>query len=64
MSPVVLDVWSDYLCPWCKVAAVRLHALEGEFGDALVLRWNSFLLRPQPEPNRDLEKFRRYTESW
>jgi predicted DsbA family dithiol-disulfide isomerase len=61
---VVLDVWSDYLCPWCNVAATRLAVLEREFEGALVLRWKSFLLRPRPEPGRDLEKFRRYTESW
>src|SRR3970040_1233949 len=61
---VVLNVWSDYLCPWCNVAAVRLRALEAELGDAVELRWKSFLLRPRPEPGRDLEKFRRYTESW
>jgi predicted DsbA family dithiol-disulfide isomerase len=61
---VVLDVWSDYLCPWCHVAGTRLGALEREFGDALVLNWKSYLLRPRPEPGRDLEKFRRYTESW
>jgi len=61
---VVLDVWSDYLCPWCNVAASRLAALEREFEGALELRWKSFLLRPRPEPGRDLEKFRRYTESW
>jgi predicted DsbA family dithiol-disulfide isomerase len=61
---VVLDVWSDYLCPWCHVADTRLAALEREFGDALVLNWKSFLLRPRPEPGRDLEKFRRYTQSW
>jgi len=61
---VVLDVWSDYLCPWCHVAATRLAALEREFGSSLVLNWKSFLLRPRPEPGRDLEKFRRYTESW
>jgi predicted DsbA family dithiol-disulfide isomerase len=64
LARVNLDVWSDYLCPWCNVAATRLHALEVEFGDALELRWRSFLLRPAPEPDRDLEKFRRYTESW
>ena len=52
---VVLNVWSDYLCPWCNVAAVRLHGLEAEFGDSLELRWKSYLLRPQPEPGRDLE---------
>ncbi len=61
---VVFDVWSDYLCPWCKVAATRLAELEREFEGALVLRWKSFLLRPRPEPGRDLEKFRRYTQSW
>lgn len=64
MGRVVLDVWSDYLCPWCHVAATRLAALEREFGSSLVLNWKSFLLRPRPEPGRDLEKFRRYTESW
>ena len=61
---VVFDVWSDYLCPWCNVAATRLSALEREFEGALVLRWKSYLLRPRPEPGRDLEKFRRYTQSW
>jgi predicted DsbA family dithiol-disulfide isomerase len=64
LSRVVFDVWSDYLCPWCKVAATRLAALEREFGSELRLNWKSFLLRPRPEPGRDLEKFRRYTESW
>jgi predicted DsbA family dithiol-disulfide isomerase len=43
---------------------VRLRELQAEFGDALELRWRSFLLRPHPEPGRDLEKFRRYTEGW
>ena len=38
--------------------------LESEFGERLELRWQSFLLRPYPEPDRDLEKFRRYTEGW
>ena len=57
MKRVVLDVWSDYLCPWCNVAATRLRGLEEEFGLALELRWRAFLLRPAPEPGRDLEKF-------
>jgi len=64
VAPVHLDVWSDYLCPWCNVASVRMHKLLGEFGSDLTLTWRSFLLRPAPEPNRDLEKFRRYTEGW
>lgn len=61
--PVRLVVYSDYLCPWCYNAAVRLRRVEQELGDALVLEWRSFLLRPQLEP-RTMEQFRRYTESW
>ncbi len=38
--------------------------LQREFGDRLVIRWKSFLLRPRPEPGRSLEKFRAYTEGW
>jgi predicted DsbA family dithiol-disulfide isomerase len=64
LNRVVFDVWSDYLCPWCNVAATRLALLEREFEGALVLRWKSYLLRPRPEPGRDLEKFRRYTQGW
>jgi predicted DsbA family dithiol-disulfide isomerase len=75
-----LTVWSDYLCPWCFNAAVRLERMEEEFGDDLEIEWRSFLLRPHPGggapgfPSADdpprrvsaeaLEKFRRYTESW
>lgn len=64
MHPVRLIVYSDYLCPWCYVASHRLHQLQEEFGAGLELEWRSFLLRPQPEPGRDLEKFMRYTQSW
>jgi predicted DsbA family dithiol-disulfide isomerase len=62
--PVRLIVWSDYLCPWCYNAAVRLRRLEEEFGDQLEVEYRSFLLRPEPDPRRTLEQFRRYTESW
>ncbi len=64
MIRIALDVWSDYLCPWCNVAATRLHRIEDEFGADVELRWRSFLLRPEPAPGRDLAKFRRYTELW
>ncbi len=61
---VELIVYSDYLCPWCYNAAVRMRRLEEEFGDALRVEWRSFLLRPEPRPGRDLETFRSYTRSW
>jgi predicted DsbA family dithiol-disulfide isomerase len=64
MRPVSLVVYSDYLCPWCYLAEHRLAALQRELGDALRLEWRSFLLRPRPEPGRDLLKFVRYTQSW
>jgi len=62
-APARLIVHSDYLCPWCFNAAVRLQAIEEEFGDAVEITWRSFLLRPAPEA-RSMEQFRAYTRSW
>lgn len=64
MSAVRLVVYSDYLCPWCYNASVRLRRLEHELDGVLSLDWRSFLLRPRPGPRRDLEEFRAYTRSW
>ncbi len=64
MPPIRLHVYSDYLCPWCHLAAHRLRQLEREWGAELELEWRSFLLRPRPEAGRDLEEFMRYTQSW
>ena len=61
---VRLIVFSDYLCPWCFNAAVRLRRVEEEYTGVLELRWRSFLLRPAPRANRDLKRFVRYTQSW
>ena len=44
--------------------AVRLRQLEHEFGADLHVEWRSYLLRPQPNQSRDLERFRAYTRSW
>lgn len=64
MNPVRLVVHSDYLCPWCYNASVRLRAVERERAGQLVLRWQSWLLRPRPATRRDLDAFRAYTQSW
>ncbi|MEE8476285.1 MAG: DsbA family protein [Myxococcota bacterium] len=64
MEPLRFVVYSDYLCPWCYNAAVRLDRLERESGGSVELIWRSYLLRPSPTPGRDLEKFRSYTRSW
>ncbi len=61
---VHLVVWSDYLCPWCYLGHARMAELTREFGDALRVEWRAFLLRPEPDPRRTLERFRAYTQSW
>jgi predicted DsbA family dithiol-disulfide isomerase len=64
MPAIRLIVYSDYLCPWCYLGTVRLRRIGEEFGERVHFEWRSFLLRPQPEPRRTLEKFRAYTQSW
>lgn len=63
MSLVRLIVYSDYLCPWCYNASVRLRRLGDELSSDLEIVWRSYLLRPEPKA-RDAEKFRAYTQSW
>jgi len=63
MSLVRLVAYSDYLCPWCYNASVRLHRLADE-DPQLEISWKSYLLRPSPGRGRDLERFRAYTASW
>ncbi len=41
-----------------------MHKVQESFGDDLEIEWQSFLLRPRAGEKRDLEKFRKYTESW
>jgi predicted DsbA family dithiol-disulfide isomerase len=64
VSTLRLVVYSDYLCPWCYNAAVRLERLEQEFAGKIELIWRTYLLRPEPDPRRTIEKFRNYTRSW
>ena len=64
MEPARLVVYSDYLCPWCYNASVRMERLEHELGDAVRVEWRSYLLRPNATPGRSLERFREYTRSW
>jgi predicted DsbA family dithiol-disulfide isomerase len=63
MNPVHLIAYSDYLCPWCFNAAVRLYRLEEELNGAVHVEWRSFLLRPYAR-TRSLDEFRAYTQSW
>lgn len=51
-APVRLDVFSDYLCPWCYNAAVRLAEVERAYGDRVDVRWRAFPLIPDTRPGR------------
>jgi predicted DsbA family dithiol-disulfide isomerase len=65
MAQVVQFIaWSDYLCPWCWNASRRLEKLAEEYQGQIEIEWRSYLLRPTAQPNRDVDKFRRYTEKW
>ena len=51
-GPVRLDVFSDYLCPWCYNAAVRIADVEREYGDRVRIHWRAFPLIPDLQPGR------------
>jgi predicted DsbA family dithiol-disulfide isomerase len=66
VTPLRVIVYSDFLCPWCWNASTRLAAVEARLGEAIELRWRSFLLRPTPRARTPeaLERFRDYTRGW
>ncbi len=64
MEPVRFVAYSDYLCPWCWNASRTLWPLADEFQGRIEIEWRSYLLRPTEKKGRDLERFRKYTESW
>ena len=64
VQQLTLVGWSDYLCPWCYNASVRLSRIEQEFAPDVRVEWRSYLLRPNPNRSLDAERFRSYTRSW
>ena len=46
---IEIEVFSDYLCPWCWPAAVQLKRLKQEFGESVRIEHRAFLLRPGEE---------------
>jgi predicted DsbA family dithiol-disulfide isomerase len=46
--PIQIDVWSDFVCPFCFAASYSLKEL-GESHD-IAIRWRSFELRPKGSP--------------
>ena len=53
MSAVQIDVWSDFVCPFCYLAEPALERVTREHGDTVQITWRAFELRPDPEPLLD-----------
>lgn len=49
---ITLEVFSDYVCPFCRLAEPALHQLLAERTDVNVI-WRSFELRPNTVPPLD-----------
>lgn len=47
-QPLRIDVWSDYNCPFCRLGAAGLEALQQTH--AVEVRWHAFELRPSGSP--------------
>ena len=52
-EPVRIDVWSDYVCPFCYLELPVLDAVQARLGAGLDVVWRAFELRPEPEPTLD-----------
>jgi predicted DsbA family dithiol-disulfide isomerase len=50
---ILIDVWSDYVCPFCYLAEPTLAQVEQEFKKAVQITWRAFELRPDPVPTLD-----------
>ena len=46
--PIRIDVWSDYVCPWCFLVSISLERLQQSHNVTVVPR--SFELRPKGAP--------------
>lgn len=52
-ADIRIDVWSDYVCPFCYLEVPVLARLQQDFGPALATSWHAFELRPDPVPTLD-----------
>ncbi len=47
-ASVRVDVWSDFVCPWCFLASTSLEKLESE--EKIEIVWHAYELRPKGSP--------------
>lgn len=49
----LIDVWSDYVCPFCYLEEPVLDRLARESDHKIEINWRAFELRPEPVPTLD-----------
>lgn len=50
---VAVDIWSDYVCPFCYLELPAVNRLKQEYGTRIEVTWHAFELRPDPVPALD-----------
>lgn len=53
-APVRVDVWSDFVCPFCLIGSLRLEQLAEK--QPIETVWHAFMLRPPGSPGMTDEK--------
>jgi predicted DsbA family dithiol-disulfide isomerase len=48
-----INIWSDYVCPFCYLEEPVLEQLQAEFGEKIKICWRAYELRPDPIPTLD-----------
>lgn len=52
-APIRIDVWSDYVCPFCYLELPPIRRLQARYEGQIELVWRAFELRPAPKPTLD-----------
>ena len=61
VAPVRVDVWSDFVCPFCLIGSLRLEQLAEKLPIETV--WHAFMLRPPGSPGMP-DETRAMTEAY
>lgn len=52
-APVRIDIWSDYVCPFCYLELPSIRRLQERHEGQVEVLWRAFELRPEPKPTLD-----------
>ncbi|MFC0253395.1 DsbA family oxidoreductase [Massilia consociata] len=52
-APISIDIWSDYVCPFCYLELPPIRRLQEQYAGQVNVTWRAFELRPDPKPTLD-----------